>query len=327
MAGFKAKRLDISQLLDIFIILGFALFFIRIINNDKVLMYVHPRIVPYLRFAVFFLLAVCPFMLRDIMKRTVRGRGSAQYVIIGVTLLLAFLVPPATLNAANAGSKLNMNLNSASVRTQGTSEVSKAAANSANISKKETGQANTKTTETGQTGENITKAPQTEPKAKPAAQPQNGNTTAAPTGTEGSSAKTPGKSNAAAEAEKQDKSQEQDVLEVNDDNYVELTYDTFENLDNYIGRQVRVSGFVYKDNKMQKDEFIIGKYCMSCCTADLALLGFLNKYEQSGQIKENGWYSVEGTIVKGTYDGEAVPEIEIQEIHQIPKPADEYVYP
>lgn len=327
MAGFKAKRLDISQLLDMFIILGFVLFFIRIINNDKVLMYVHPRIVPYLRFAVFFLIAVCPFMLRDIMKRTVRGRGSAQYVIIGVTLMLAFLVPPATLNAANAGNKLNMNINSASARVQDTSSVSKAAGNSGNINKKETGQANTKTAETGQTEENITKAPQAEPKDKSAAQPQNSNTAAAPTGKDGSSAKTAGKGNAAAEAEKQDKSQDKDVLEVNDDNYVELTYDTFENLDKYIGTQVQVSGFVYKDNKMKKDEFIIGKYCMSCCTADLSLLGFLNKYGQSDKIKENEWYSVRGTIVKGAYDGDIVPEIEIQEIHQIPKPDDEYVYP
>lgn len=250
--NYKSKKINISQLLNVFVVLGFSLFLIRIINDGKVLMYVHPRIVPYLKLAAYLMLVICPFMLKNMTAKKARAFDSRQYIIVGFALLLAFTVPPAIMSTSSSANKLRLSV------SPGTA-------------------ANTKAVNAESSGGNEA----------------------------GTSS----------------------LLVIDSENYVDKFYDMGEDMDDYIGRKIQISGFVYEDDKMKDNEFVIGRYCMSCCTADLSLTGFLIDYGQAGGLKRNGWYSITGIMGKGSYDGQVVPEIKALEVQKIQKPEYEYVYP
>lgn len=273
----RKRKISIPKLIDAVIILSFTLFFIRILLNGKIHLYVHPRIIPYVFFAVCYLVIIFAVTLTEIFKTRQRQGGRRFYhIVLMVTLAIAFAIPPATLNANNGGSKLDINLSSQG----GTSKTG--VVPQASQSTEVTGTAD------GQTGSEV--APSDTP-------------------------------------EEPDEDAVPDFIKVDDSNYVSMLYDICDRMDAYDGKEIELLGFVYKEDKFSNKQFVIGRYLMSCCTADLELIGLMGEYDGASALKNDNWISVKGVIEKGTYDGEPIPVIKIQEINNIPPPKDEYVYP
>ena len=57
------------------------------------------------------------------------------------------------------------------------------------------------------------------------------------------------------------------------------------------------------------------------------LCGFLSHYKDSIKLKDGIWVEIEGTITKGKYQEKDMPILEINNIKEVDKPNDEYVYP
>lgn len=272
----RKRKISIPKLIDAVILLSFTLFFIRILLNGKIHLYVHPRIIPYVFFAVCYLVITFAVTLTEIFKTRQRQGGRRFYhIVLMVTLAIAFAIPPATLNANNGGSKLDINLSS-----QGS------------------------TVKTGVV-------------------PQDSQSTAV-SSTDGQTGSDTALSDTSEEL---DEEAVPDVVKVDDSNYVSMLYDICDRMDAYEGKKIELLGFVYKEDKFSDKQFVIGRYLMSCCTADLELIGLMGEYDGAGALKNDNWISVKGVIEKGTYDGEPIPVIKIQEINNIPPPKDEYVYP
>jgi putative membrane protein len=68
MRVIKAKRVNIEAVFKILILVGFSWFFFLTIRTGKVNQFVHPRIVPYMKFAVAAMLMIALLIVRDIFK-------------------------------------------------------------------------------------------------------------------------------------------------------------------------------------------------------------------------------------------------------------------
>ena len=119
-------------------------------------------------------------------------------------------------------------------------------------------------------------------------------------------------------------------IEVIDSNYAELG--------NYIplnpkavkfeGNTIKLSGFIYKSEFLPDGLFAIGKYLITCCTADANFVGFIVKYDIS-KIKDDAWYQIEGVLKKGhDKDGYDIMYIDVKNIEEIDSKSEEqYIYP
>lgn len=95
------------------------------------------------------------------------------------------------------------------------------------------------------------------------------------------------------------------------------------------GRTIRIRGFVIKQaDYITPGYFAIGKYNISCCTADASVSGFLVAYDLS-KIEENKWYEVEGILEKVENKwGYETLAIKATKVTEIDKSTEElYIYP
>ncbi|MBO6145203.1 MAG: TIGR03943 family protein [Bacilli bacterium] len=117
----------------------------------------------------------------------------------------------------------------------------------------------------------------------------------------------------------------QDNLYYDLSNYI--TYIT--NPDDFVGKTIRVRGFTNtKGGYLPQGYFTIGKYGVSCCTADAGVVGFIAKYDKN-KIKDNTWYEIDGVLQK-TKDlaGYDIMVIIINSYKEIDyKKEEQYVYP
>ncbi len=104
-------ELNLDALVKTIILLGFALFFFLIIQSGQVLTYVHPRIVPYMYFAIIVIILMVLFSLPDLRRRQ-KNVTYLPYLIFLLPLLTAFALPPQAMDtspisfgSANAGAE------------------------------------------------------------------------------------------------------------------------------------------------------------------------------------------------------------------------------
>lgn len=94
----SSKRFNIEALIKIIILLGFTVFFIFIIQSGKIQLYVHPRIIPYVKFAIIAIIIMIVFLFKDIRRPT--GRlDILPYLFFIVPLILAFALPARTIQS------------------------------------------------------------------------------------------------------------------------------------------------------------------------------------------------------------------------------------
>ena len=104
----------------------------------------------------------------------------------------------------------------------------------------------------------------------------------------------------------------------------EIYYDT----DAYLGKQIEVVGFVFKDNEeFGTDAFVPARLMMVCCAADMQPVGLLCRYDKTGALEEDTWVKVTGTIAATQFDGDTIPCIDAKSVEKTAKPAQDYVYP
>ncbi|MBU3190173.1 TIGR03943 family protein [Clostridium bowmanii] len=92
MQSIRLKRINIEVLLKLIILLGFAFFFYHIIKTGKVLLYVNPRIIPYIKFGIVAMIALSIFIVRDLFKPK-RKVYLKPYLFFIIPLFMAFMVP------------------------------------------------------------------------------------------------------------------------------------------------------------------------------------------------------------------------------------------
>ncbi|MDR2132773.1 MAG: TIGR03943 family protein [Clostridiales Family XIII bacterium] len=116
-------------------------------------------------------------------------------------------------------------------------------------------------------------------------------------------------------------------IEVEDDAFYSWLNELYMNLDTYVGCQISVTGFVFKDPEtLAADEFVPARLGMTCCVADLVPYGLVCKYAAAGELAPDTWVKVRGVVRKGEYAGFEEPQIEVTSVEPA-EPVEGYIYP
>jgi len=115
------------------------------------------------------------------------------------------------------------------------------------------------------------------------------------------------------------------VINVDSKNYLDVMEELTNNLDKYVGREIIIEGFVYRNKDFSKNQFVVARMLVTCCAADAQIVGLM--VDAGLNIKDNSWVRVRGYIKRGSYDNQQIPVIEAKSIDLIKKPKEEYIYP
>ncbi|GIP15989.1 hypothetical protein J40TS1_16310 [Paenibacillus montaniterrae] len=97
--------------------------------------------------------------------------------------------------------------------------------------------------------------------------------------------------------------------------------------DNFIGKTIVISGFVYREPDMSSDTFVVSRMAMQCCSADASPYGFLVQWDEANTLEKDAWIEVVGTFGLTQYQDIEIVQLKATEINRIAAPDDPYVYP
>jgi putative membrane protein len=113
---------------------------------------------------------------------------------------------------------------------------------------------------------------------------------------------------------------------VKDEKYISTISMISEHLDQFIGKKVEITGFVFRERDFPANQFVVARFGVTCCIADANVYGMLVKGENAAKLKDNTWIKVTGTIHQTTYRQSIIPVIEQPAIETIEVPDQPYVY-
>lgn len=119
----------------------------------------------------------------------------------------------------------------------------------------------------------------------------------------------------------------QDKITITENGFMELltAVDLF--LDRYVGKQMEMVGFVYREPDMAANQFVVSRLAMMCCSADSSPYGVLVESAGANALEKDSWVKIVGTIGKTTYRDIEIMKLSATSIKRVEAPATPYVYP
>ena len=122
-----------------------------------------------------------------------------------------------------------------------------------------------------------------------------------------------------------DEMRHSDVTEISPDNYTNILKAVHDDLDSYLGKEIKFSGYVYRVIDFNDNQFVLARNMI--VDSQSYVVGFLSEYDKICDFEDGSWVEIIGTITKGKYHNREIPIIEIKELNKIDKPQDEFVSP
>jgi len=277
------KKLNIENIIKILILLGFSLFYFRIIVTNEIIKYVHPRIVPFVVLGMIAMVIIALFLIKDSFHSKKKKFKIKNYIIFIIPLIMIFFMQSTSAESTTITSS-DINVNTGSNITSNS--------NLNNVSTNNTNQDNNS---------------------------NNGLTFDLYGG------KT--ETNGQGTSDKKELDIKDNVINVNSKNFVFSLDEILDNPDKYVGLEIEITGFVYKDNTLKENEFIVGRFIMVCCAADLQIAGLGCEGTSLEDYPNDTWIKIKGKIKNDTSDGTADPVIVVEHMEKDLNPDTSYVYP
>ena len=277
------KKLNIENIIKILILLGFSLFYFRIIVTNEIIKYVHPRIVPFVVLGMIAMVIIALFLIKDSFHSKKKKFKIKNYIIFIIPLIMIFFMQSTSAESTTITSS-DINVNTGSNITSNS--------NLNNVSTNNTNQDNNS---------------------------NNGLTFDLYGG------KT--ETNGQGTSDKKELDIKDNVINVNSKNFVFSLDEILDNPDKYVGQEIEITGFVYKDKTLKENEFIVGRFIMVCCAADLQIAGLGCEGTNLEAYPNDTWIKIKGKIKNDTSDGTADPVIVVEHMEKDLNPDTSYVYP
>jgi len=120
----------------------------------------------------------------------------------------------------------------------------------------------------------------------------------------------------------------QDTITLEDDDFGLFYIDSCDNPDKYVGKKIIFKAMVHKPKEYAANEFVPGRFAMTCCADDVAFIGFKCYFDQTKHLKDRQWVMVTGIIEKEFYpefEGEG-PVIKALKVDTAKPAEEELVY-
>lgn len=98
-------------------------------------------------------------------------------------------------------------------------------------------------------------------------------------------------------------------------------------LDQFKGKQIETTGFVYREEGMKDDQAVIARFSMNCCSADAVVYGTIVEGDQVSKLQIDTWYTVTGVIDETEFNHVRLPLVKVESLKKIEPLKDPYVYP
>ncbi|GEQ20606.1 TIGR03943 family protein [Clostridium butyricum] len=266
------KKINFDKLAKIIILIGFSVFYLKILISKEILLYVHPRIIPFAIFSTFFMIITAIFLITSLYTSYKRTFKIKKYIAFIIPLILIFLISTLKSDART----LDINANSTS---------------------------NSKSN-TVSSSNNNEYAPDLY------------------------SGKTASYGDGTISNPKLDISN--NIIKVSSKNFVSSLDEIISNCAKYEGNSIEITGFIYNDKNLNltNNQFIIARYMMVCCAADMQIAGLRCQYINiENSLDLNTWVKISGKIKNDSYESNPDPLILIDKIEIDSNPDTSYVYP
>jgi putative membrane protein len=118
-----------------------------------------------------------------------------------------------------------------------------------------------------------------------------------------------------------------DNLIVSPDHYLDVMTVLNMSLDSFVGKQIEITGFIFRQEGLKENQAAIARFAMTCCSADATVYGIIIEGDQVETLRSDQWYMVTGKLDKTVFQNENLPIIHVQSLKKIKAPKDPYVYP
>jgi putative membrane protein len=332
----KNTTLSLHHFMKAAILLGFAMYIVYLVKTDGILYYIAPKMVGYIKWSsiAFYAMAIYQVYVgvntlwkkqepdcgcdHDHQPSPSIVKNAFVYGLFIFPLLLGFLMPDSTMGTSLAAKK-GMNLSSSSSIKKETDLVQ---------------------------GSLPSPAPVTpSPSAAQSPAPANNESAAAPATPSASATSAPSASGTAnitdskldelfpsdkfteVYATHAKKLYKSNMITVPEESYIETltTVDLY--LDKFIGKKIELDGFIYRQENMSDNQFVVGRFAIQCCSADASPYGLLVEYDRAQVLATDSWIHAVGTIEKTTFNGNEIMKLKLEKFTKIEAPATQYVYP
>ncbi|MBK5242403.1 TIGR03943 family protein [Clostridium sp.] len=279
------KKLNLNELIWFFILVGFTYYFYMIISTNKINLYVHPKMVKYVKFALYFFIVLTVVQGKNIFSIRKNKRLKIGFMMFLIPITLGFLFKSEGLSAYN-------------VINKGFSLTSQLKINTLKH-------------------KHITLDDGTE------LCEHNDDEYSHLGDDDYLLLEEPLDSVAIVKGE---------TISMTSENFMNFYENIYGKPYDYVGRTINIKGFIYKQNGLNKDEFILSRILVSCCTADAQLVGLLCDYSKAEVLTEGTWVNIEGTLEQHEYIDDKyaeinmIPIIKVNKIEQIEVENNEYIY-
>ncbi|MDG5787693.1 TIGR03943 family protein [Evansella sp. AB-P1] len=119
----------------------------------------------------------------------------------------------------------------------------------------------------------------------------------------------------------------EDIITVTEENYLDVMTVLDLYLDRFIGKEIEIVGFVFREDDFDDNEIVVARFAMTCCTADAGVYGTLVESSEADQFDMDTWVYARGEIIKGEYMGFQIPIVTNSILREVEEPSTPYVYP
>ena len=124
-----------------------------------------------------------------------------------------------------------------------------------------------------------------------------------------------------------------DVIEIADEDYGIWYVDAMDNPEKYNGKTIKMKAVVYKPKSLFRDNFVPGRFAMTCCADDIRFIGYKCKCDKTAAkqleaFKDRDFINITASVTveyQREYKGNGVV-LHATDIQPAEKPADEIVY-
>ncbi|WP_271814104.1 TIGR03943 family putative permease subunit [Clostridium beijerinckii] len=270
------KKINAEVVAKILILLGFSIFYLKIIVSNEILKYVHPRIIPFAIFGMISMFIITLFLISDIFYNNRKKFKIKNHFIFIFPLIMIIFMQSTSANSAIKGIDTNGKLNESSSNNSSSNN-------------------------------------------------SNNNSPSLNSTYELYSGKS--ESDGQGQVDKIQLNIVNNIIEVNINNFVSSLDEILGNPKKYEGKEIEISGFVYRDKDLKENQFIIARFMMVCCAADLQVAGIECSSSDSGSYDNGTWVKIKGKIKINTSEDGIDPVIAVETIEKDPAPDTSYVYP
>lgn len=118
----------------------------------------------------------------------------------------------------------------------------------------------------------------------------------------------------------------QPVIELNDKVFLDglTTMELYAK--EFAGKELETMGFVYRQPDFTKQQFVVARFSVTCCTADSSVYGVLVEKEDANKWKKDSWVKVRGKLELRQVDGYDMLVLKASQVEAVSAPKDPYVY-